>query len=120
VSCDHYVSPVRGHCQTGFGRTTSTHGFVGGALYVDHASGKIFHHPQTDLTASTTIRGKQIIEAEATDLGFKIQSYHSDNGVFASQEFKGHCASLGQSMSFSGPGAHHQNGISERGIGNVS
>jgi hypothetical protein len=72
VSCDHYVSPVRGRCQTGFGRTTSTHGFVGGALYVDHASGKIFHHPQTDLTASTTIRGKQIVEAAASDLGFKI------------------------------------------------
>jgi transposase InsO family protein len=102
------VSPVRGRCQTGFGRTTNTHGFIGGDLYVDHASGKIFHRPQTDLSAATTA---------ASDLGFKISSYHSDNSVFASAEFKSHCSLLGQTISFGGPSAHHQNGIAERGIG---
>jgi transposase InsO family protein len=43
-----------------------------------------------------------------------------DNGVFGSAEFRSHCCSLGQSIRFSGVGAHHQNGITERAIRTVT
>ena len=120
ISCDRYVSPVRGRGLSGYGRNTVTHGYTGGALYVDHASGKIFHHPQTDLSATSTIHGKQLVEAAAREIGRTVKAYHSDNGVFSSQEFKAHCTSLGQCITFSGVGAHHQNGVAERSIQTVS
>jgi transposase InsO family protein len=120
ISCDHFICSDRGRRIDTFGRNTGTKGYVGGALYVDHASGKIFHYPQTDLTAEQTIRGKQIMERAAEVAGFSIKAYHSDNGIFASTEFRDHCARLKQSISFSGAHAHHQNGIAERSIGTIS
>jgi transposase InsO family protein len=113
ILCDHFICSDRGRQIDTFGRNTSTKCYVGGALYVDHASVKIFHYPQTDLTAEQTIRGKQIVARAAEDAGFSIKAYHSDNGIFASTEFRDHCASLKQSISFSGAHAHHQNGIAE-------
>jgi transposase InsO family protein len=120
VSCDHFICTDRGRRLDTFGRNTTTKGYVGGALYVDHASGKVFHYPQTDLTAEQTIRGKQIVERAAGDAGFTVKGYHTDNGIFASTEFREHCSTLKQSLSFSGAHAHHQNGIAERSIGTIS
>ena len=57
-------------------------------MFVDHASSKIFHQPQTDLTAASTIFGKQRVEAEAANLGISIKKYHSVNGVFALMSFE--------------------------------
>ena len=119
VSCDHYVSPVKGRRVEGFGKRTKVDGYVGGAIYVDHASAKIFHHPQASLSAADTLRGKQIIEQEAHDIGRRIESYHSDNGIFAQSEFKDHCQHQKQKLSFCGVGAHHQNGIAEINIKTV-
>ena len=56
------------------------------------------------------------IELLAHQEGFAIKSYHSDRGAFASAAFKGDCDSQQQTYSFSGVGAHHQNGIAERNI----
>jgi hypothetical protein len=47
-------------------------------------------------------------------------SYLTDNGVFASAEFRAHCEAQRQDLSFSGAYAHHQNSIAEHGIGTVS
>jgi transposase InsO family protein len=120
ISCDHYVSPLRGRLVTGYGTTTSTDGYTGGAIYVDHASGKIFHYPQVSLDSESTIRGKQMLESEAASVNVKVKKHHSDNGIFAKSAFKDHCKSQGQSTSFSGVGAHHQNGVAERSIRTIS
>ena len=120
ISCDHYVSPERGRRLDTFGKTTHLHGYTGGAIYVDHASGKLFHFPQVHLDGPETIRGKQVIEQEALDLGWSVKAYHSDNGIFSSDAFRAHCDELNQTLSFSAPGAKHQNGIAERAIGTVS
>jgi hypothetical protein len=119
ISCDHFISPSRGRLLDGYGRNTINNGYVGGAIYVDHASGKIFHFPQTDMTAAQTIRGKQMVERAAADLGYHVESYHSDNGIFASEEFQSHCETLGQDLHFCGVGAHHQNGIAKQSIQTV-
>lgn len=47
------------------------------------------------------------------------KNLHSDNGVFNSKEFRAHCKYLKQKLTFSGVGAHHQNGIAEIGIHTV-
>jgi hypothetical protein len=49
-----------------------------------------------------------------------IKEYHADNGVFASNVFKGDCDSLHEQYLFSGVGAHHQNEIAERNIKRVA
>jgi hypothetical protein len=120
ISVDHYVSPTRGRRVDGYGRATHRDGYVGGAVFVDHASSKVFHQPQTDLSASSTIFGKQRVENEAQSCGISVKKYHSDNGVFCSHEFREHCNGQNQDLDFSAPGAKHQNGVAERAIGTLS
>ncbi|KAL7478510.1 hypothetical protein ACHAW6_004268 [Cyclotella cf. meneghiniana] len=79
--------------------------YVGGTIYVDHASGWIFHSPQCSLNASDTIQGKLLLEREAAAVGVKIKALYSDNGVFNSAD---------------GVGAHHQNGVAERSIQTIA
>ena len=119
ISCDHYISPVPGRAIAASGHSSTRNGYVGGTIYVDHASGYIFHRPQKSLTAADTIRGKLLLEQEAADVGVKVKRYHSDNGVFSSREFKDHCTALNQKLRFSGVGAKFQNGIAERSIQTV-
>ena len=119
ISCDHYISPVPGRVIAASGHSSTRNGYVGGTIYVDHASGYIFHRPQKTLTAADTIRGKLLLEQEAADVGVRVKRYHSDNGVFSSREFKDHCAALNQKLRFSGVGAKFQNGIAERSIQTV-
>jgi hypothetical protein len=120
ISVDHYVSPTRGRRVDGYGRAAHRDGYVGGAVFVDHASSKVFHQPQTDLSASSTIFGKQRVEDEAKSCGISVKKYHSDNGVFCSHEFREHCKGQNQDLDFSAPGAKHQNGVAERAIGTLS
>jgi hypothetical protein len=55
VSCDHYISPVPGRVISKSGHSSTSHGYVGGMLYVDHASSWIFHRVQRTIAASDTI-----------------------------------------------------------------
>jgi hypothetical protein len=45
-----------------------------------------------------------------------IQQYNGDNGVFKAASFAESLESKGQTINFSGTGAHHQNGVAERSI----
>jgi hypothetical protein len=51
--------------------------------------------------------------------GFKIKEYHSNNGIFSSNEFKEHCTRQHQKCLLSGIGAKHQNRVAERNIKTV-
>ena len=48
--------------------------------------------------------------------GIRVKGYHTDNGRYAEHSFKNDCANKLQNLSFCGVGAHHQNGISEAKI----
>eukprot|EP00804_Cyclotella_cryptica_P001528 CCRYP_003749-RA/>CCRYP_003749-RA protein AED:0.13 eAED:-0.00 QI:0/0/0/1/0/0.33/3/0/1355 len=120
VSCDHFISPVPGRITFPSGHSSSRNGFTCGTIYVDHCSTFIYIHHQLTTAASDTIRGKMLLEAEAADVGVTIRQFHSDNGVFSSNAFREHCARLGQTLRFSGVGAHHQNGVAERAIQTVT
>ena len=52
-------------------------------------------------------------------MGISILKYRGDNGVYKSKEFKDDLATRHQTMSYSGVGAHGQNGVAERGIPTV-
>ena len=46
-------------------------------------------------------------------------AYKGDNGVYKSKAFKDDLVRRGQTMTYSGVGAHAQNGVAERGIPTV-
>ena len=114
ISIDQYEVSVPGRTVTS--GNSSSPKYVGGTLFVDHMSGKIFTHHQLSLRANDTLMGKRILEREACQLGIKVSSFLSDNGVFRSAEFRRDLDCKNQSIRFSGVGAHHQNGIAERAI----
>jgi transposase InsO family protein len=91
-------------------------GYTCGSLFVDHASGKIFNFAQYSNNANETIQSAQRLESMTRYEGFRIKSYHLDNGIFSTKDFKDHCIQQHQQFSFSGVGAKHQNGIAERNI----
>ncbi len=46
----------------------------------------------------------------------EVKHYHGDNGIFSAEEYRCNCDEKGQSQSFSGVGAQHQNASAERAI----
>lgn len=106
MSCDHNLSPVPGCVIHPSGWSSLHDGYVGGTIYVDYASGYIYHCPQKTITAADIICGKLSFEHEAAKVNVKVKAYNSDNNVFNSFKFCNHCNGLGQWQSFSGVGAH--------------
>jgi hypothetical protein len=51
--------------------------------------------------------------------GVNIKHYHADNGRFKDKAFMNEIEEQGKSISFIGVGAHHQNGIAEKRIGDL-
>ena len=116
VSIDHYESKVLGRLKNSKGKEASSLQNVGGTIFVDHASGFVYVSHQSAINALQTIKAKQLFEREARSCGVVINTYRGDNGIFRSQEFRSELESRFQTISFSGVGAHHQNGVAERAI----
>jgi len=68
--------------------------FTGGTLFVDHCTKFMFIYNQS--------------------FGFAVSNYHGDNGIFKTQTFMDDYNRKQQQITFSGTGAHHQNGVAER------
>jgi hypothetical protein len=59
-------------------------------------------------------------ERDALNNGVRIQTYQSDNGTFTAQAFIDELNTQEKSITSSGSGAQHQNGVAERAIKTVS
>jgi hypothetical protein len=116
VSMDQYESTVRGRLPHTAGREPWLHRYVGGTLFCDNASGFVKVYHQSSLAAPDTVRSKRKFEQESGLSNVTIKRYHGDNGIFKSAEFIAETDCLGQDITFSGVGAHHQNGKAERVI----
>ena len=62
------------------------------------------------------VQAKHNFEHMATTRGVKIKAYHADNGRFAERSFTSDVKRNLQRITFWGVGAHHQNGITENVI----
>ena len=62
---------------------TLTHG----AIFVDHASGRMIVHHQESLRTKETLVGKRRLDCATNELGFKIKRFVADNGIFCADEF---------------------------------
>jgi hypothetical protein len=118
ISTDHYISSVPRRLPHTFGQ--EKHEYTCGSLFVDHASGKFFNFCQYSTTSNQTIKSAQHLDSMAKQENIKVKKYHSDKRIFASTAFKNHCESQQQEFSFSGVGAHHQNGVAKRNIKTVA
>ena len=59
---------------------------------------------------------KRKIEHDLNTISCQVLQCHSKNRVFKSKEFQADLKVKGQTIDFSGVGAHHQNSVSERAI----
>ena len=119
VSLDQYQSSIRGRRYETAGKESERHKYVGGTIFYDHASGLILCYHQESLSAADTLKSKKLFEQECAKHGISVQSYHTDNGVFTTNELQNDLLSKNQTDTYSGVGAKHMNGCAERSIQTV-
>jgi transposase InsO family protein len=119
VSVDQLVSSTPGLIAWLHGGQPTHERYLGSTVFVDQASdfSYIFHH--TALNSDQTVKAKQAFEREAKRHGVTIKHYHADNDLFRTKLFMADIEKKGQTISFAGVGAHHQNGIAEKRIGDL-
>ena len=92
---------------------------VGSTVFVDQASDMTYIYHHTSLSSEETVRAKEAFESFALSHGVRIKQYHADNGRFKDKAFMQSIQDNKQTISFAGVGAHHQNGIAEKRIGDL-
>jgi hypothetical protein len=88
----------------------------GATIFVDHFSDYVFVALMRDLTLDETLLAKASFERHANEGGVTIDSYRADNGRFADSGFQQAIKDCNQKITYCAVGAHHQNGIVERRI----
>jgi hypothetical protein len=97
------------------GKATSKR-YRAATVFVDHYSDYTYVHLQESTSVEDTIKAKEAFERHAAENHVTVKHYHADNGRFADAAFREAVFASKQSISYSGVGAHHQNGKAERRI----
>ena len=120
VSVDHFHSSLPGRRLDTFGKEHVDDKYIGGAIFVDHATGLIDVQLQTSLNSHHTLHSKAAFEEYCQQYGVVVQNYLTDNGTsFRNADFTAELKEFHQSIKHAAAGAHHRNGIAERGISTV-
>ena len=119
VSIDQLESPVPGFVPIAKGQPTVRR-YRGALVFVDHATDFTYVHMHQHLTTDETIDAKHAFERLAEQHGVRILHYHCDNGRFADKAFVDDVRAAHQTITFCGVSAHHQNGIAERHIRDIT
>jgi hypothetical protein len=119
VSIDQLVSPTAGFVPTHRG-TPTVQRYVGATVFVDHHSDFTYVHLMIKMNAETTAEAKLAFERVAASYGATVRHYHSDNGLFDTKAFKASISKAGQTLSFCGVNAHHQNGKTKNRIKDIT
>jgi hypothetical protein len=80
---------------------------------VDHYFDYVYVFLMHDLTLEETLLAKHAYERFLPSIGVTAKAYHADNGRFADKGFKDDCIASNQTITFCSVGGHHQNGIAE-------
>lgn len=119
VSVDQLITKTPGLVPQTTGRLTKAR-YTVATIFVDHASDLDYVYLQESTNAMETIEAKQEFERFCQQHGVRVKHYHADNGIFASRAFREEVQRCGQTLSFCAVGAHHQNGVAERRIQDLS
>ncbi len=115
ASMDHLVSAVPGLILQITGRLTGQQ-INGAAVIVDHHSDHLYIYLMRNLTFNETLLAKHAYECFLSSIGVTAKAYHADNGRFADQDFQNECNLSNQVITFCGMDGHHQHGIAEQKI----
>ena len=115
VSMDQLVSAQPGLIPQMSGFLTNMR-IWGSTVFVDHVSDYVYVALMRNLTLDETLLAKTSFERHAQNGGVRIKAYRADNGRFADQGFRDALNECNQKITFCAVGAHHQNGIVERRI----
>lgn len=85
-------------------------------VFVDYVTGYIHVGLMTDQSGDQTLQCKHDFEHKCATRGVDVKHYHADNGRFAEKTFLDSIKQCMQRITFCGVGAHHQNGITENTI----
>ena len=80
----------------------------------------VFVHLMRSLSGEETLEVKQAFQRHALTINVTMCSYRADNGRFGEKMFKKDCDEKDQTITVFAVGAHHQNGIAERSIEDLS
>ena len=94
--------------------------YVGSLVFVEELSDFTYVHHIEEFSDEETLKGKRCFENLMASYDVQIRSYHADNGSFSSSMFMEDCLDKQQVITFCGVGAHHQSGIVERRIGDLT
>ncbi|MGL6008734.1 MAG: hypothetical protein ACRC1D_04685 [Culicoidibacterales bacterium] len=119
VSMDQMVSAQPGLIPQMSGHLTHLR-IMGATIFVDHFSDHVYVYLMKDLTLDETLLAKHAYENFLASLGVESKAYHADNGRFADKGFRDDCILNNQTITFCGVGSHHQNGIAERKIKDIT
>ena len=72
------------------------------------------------MTTQETLDAKHAFECITEQHAVRIRHYHCDNGRFPDCAFMDDVRKAGQTITFCGVGAHHQNGVAERHIRDIT
>ena len=89
-------------------------------IFIDYFTGFTYVALMRYLTAESTLAAKREFEHRCAVRDVMVEHYHADNGRFAEPAFVNECKRCSQKLTFCGVGAHHQNGIAERKIKDVT
>jgi hypothetical protein len=115
ISVDCLTSPTPGLIAQLTGAPTYKR-YMHAAVYVDVASGYSFIWLQKSISEEETLDGKKAFERHCNISNVQVKHFHADNGIFTSNGWRQSCIDNGQSLTFAGVSAHHQNGIAEKRI----
>ncbi len=85
-------------------------------MIVDHHSDYVYVNLMRNLTLEESLLAKHAYERFLSSIGVTAKTYHADNFRFADQGFRDDCNLSNQVITFCGVGSHHQNGIAEQKI----
>ena len=89
-------------------------------IFVDYCTNDFFVALMRDLTTESTLVSMKEFAHRCAVRGIKVKHYHADNGRFAKPAWVNECKRCHQDLIFFGVGAHHQNGIAEHAIKDVT
>jgi hypothetical protein len=113
VSTDQFYSANPGCLPHTHGKEGPAKQYHAGAAFYDHASAYLHVSNQVSLGMGETRQSKHVFERFARASGVNIKSYHADNHPYQSKENLDDLEMQGQSITYSGVEAHHQNGAAK-------
>ena len=119
VSIDQLESPIPSFVPIARGQPTTTRYHVA-SVFADHVRGFTYVHLHQAMTTQETLDAKHAFEHITEQHAVHIRHYHCDNGHFADCAFMDDVRKAGQTITFCCVGAHHQNGVAERCIRDIT